>query len=467
MFFIVVVVDIVCLYFFDLRKFICEKKTCQFFLFDLYIMMMAESRISLPKQQPKQQHFNYRKNCQLLIPSSSSSPSLNFKNYHSIDDDDDDDDENFKTKLKISTKNITKSSSLNDNILLTRIQMTNSLMNNDVDDDDEQQKQQQQQLSPEEYEQISKLLLLHFRDGRQNSATIDTIGQQSQYLEDDPHTWPSNWQSQAPKMILTPDLYLKEKPTLNEYQKNLIYRISNKYEPLKYYYLQMINQQQQQQKLKNHNNSVENDLPLNSFESFDEQQQQSFNKTFSQSKIKFFTKFNDSLNNKENNQANNLLINDNDHRFSNMNHIANVTDHHNHSISPSITLSSKKSSLSLTRTTTTNYDNDIINGNDQILSVNNIHYDNLINNDNQISIEQFQNHNNNNNSSVSTTASSKKSFKNDEKFINNQRSSSSSSSNQHMSASATTTTGLSTKLSISSIHFGKWSAKMKDYLRKN
>ncbi|KAH9416254.1 hypothetical protein DERP_000753 [Dermatophagoides pteronyssinus] len=258
-------------------------------------MMMAESRISLPKQQPKQQHskyFNYRKNCQLLIPSSSSSPSLNFKNYHSIDDDndddddDDDDDENFKTKLKISTKNITKSSSLNDNILLTRIQMTNSLMNNDVDDGDEQQKQQQkqQQLSPEEYEQISKLLLLHFRDGRPNSTTIDTIGQQQQsqqYLEDDPHTWPSNWQSQAPKMILTPDLYLKEKPTLNEYQKNLIYRISNKYEPLKYYYLQMINQQQQQQKLKNHNNSVENDdnLPLNSFESINEQPKRAENKS--------------------------------------------------------------------------------------------------------------------------------------------------------------------------------------------
>lgn len=90
-------------------------------------------------------------------------------------------------------------------------------------------------LTHEEVQHLSRLLYKHFYTRR------NALQQQQQaldppipvdYNEEDPQTWPSNWLSQAPAMILEPDTYLAAKPSLNAYQRQLIRRISLKYEPL-------------------------------------------------------------------------------------------------------------------------------------------------------------------------------------------------------------------------------------------
>jgi hypothetical protein len=83
----------------------------------------------------------------------------------------------------------------------------------------------------DEYEQLSDMLYSHF-----NNSSLNGV----KYHDEDPHTWPSNWKSQAPAMILRPDSYLETKPEFNHYQRQLVRRISLKYQPLVRYYKQCI-----------------------------------------------------------------------------------------------------------------------------------------------------------------------------------------------------------------------------------
>lgn len=108
-------------------------------------------------------------------------------------------------------------------------------------------------LTSDQYEKIYQQLLKHFsrkinfsintgrpNDLSNNMAGINLESIPNNYSDEDPHTWPSNWQSQAPSMILAPENYLSKKPTLNEYQRRLIRRIALKYEPLFHYYREKI-----------------------------------------------------------------------------------------------------------------------------------------------------------------------------------------------------------------------------------
>lgn len=107
-----------------------------------------------------------------------------------------------------------------------------------------QQQQILAELSSNEIEKLAKLLYQHFKNRKiQKNAHGSAPHSQPQhnpmpedYDEEDPKTWPSNWQSQAPAMILNPDRYLSSKPSLNSYQRELIYRISDKYQPLVQHY---------------------------------------------------------------------------------------------------------------------------------------------------------------------------------------------------------------------------------------
>src|SRR5882724_10605676 len=92
----------------------------------------------------------------------------------------------------------------------------------------------------EENQQLFQMLYSHFNNS-------DLVG--VKYEEEDPHTWPSNWKRQAPLMIIRPDAYLDNRPHFNNYQKQLVRRLSLKYQPLVRYYRQCI---------KNANNSIDN-----------------------------------------------------------------------------------------------------------------------------------------------------------------------------------------------------------------
>lgn len=83
----------------------------------------------------------------------------------------------------------------------------------------------------DEYQQLYDMLYSHF-----NNSSLNGV----KYSDEDPHTWPSNWKSQAPAMILRPDSYLETKPEFNPYQRQLVRRISLKYQPLVRYYKQCI-----------------------------------------------------------------------------------------------------------------------------------------------------------------------------------------------------------------------------------
>lgn len=101
-------------------------------------------------------------------------------------------------------------------------------------------RRQLERLSPEEMQQLSRLLLKHFTNRRNSNDSLVHDPVPVDYNEEDPQTWPSNWLSQAPAMILNPDQYLASKPMLNAYQRQLIRRISVKYEPLVGHYLQQL-----------------------------------------------------------------------------------------------------------------------------------------------------------------------------------------------------------------------------------
>jgi hypothetical protein len=72
-------------------------------------------------------------------------------------------------------------------------------------------------------ERLSQLLSEHFNSNSTNQLA---------YNSEDPSTWPSNWKTQVPAMILDPDQYVKSKPDLNQSQKQLAYRVSERFQPL-------------------------------------------------------------------------------------------------------------------------------------------------------------------------------------------------------------------------------------------
>ncbi|UXI21119.1 ribosomal pseudouridine synthase [Sarcoptes scabiei] len=81
-----------------------------------------------------------------------------------------------------------------------------------------------------EYRRVADMLMNYFSSKKRESLLNDPVP--VDYLDDDPKTWPSNWQSQAPMMILKPEHYLAKRPSLNSYQRRLIRRISQKHSPL-------------------------------------------------------------------------------------------------------------------------------------------------------------------------------------------------------------------------------------------
>lgn len=108
-------------------------------------------------------------------------------------------------------------------------------------------------LTPEEHQALSRLLYKHFASssaaravtstGTGNFAKVslnESAPVPADYDEEDPRTWPSNWLAQVPTMILSPEVYLASKPLLNAYQRQLIRRLSAKYEPLVVHYLQQL-----------------------------------------------------------------------------------------------------------------------------------------------------------------------------------------------------------------------------------
>ena len=131
-------------------------------------------------------------------------------------------------------------------------------------------------LTSEQYQQLHKMLYLHFSTQSKNSSNESDLVPAG-YNEEDPHTWPSNWLSQAPTMILDPETYLAQKPLLNEYQQNLIRRISVKYEPLVQHYRQQIvnasnyphpsNSQHQMKNIDSNNNERRSSVPAASCDS--------------------------------------------------------------------------------------------------------------------------------------------------------------------------------------------------------
>lgn len=100
-------------------------------------------------------------------------------------------------------------------------------------------KQRLERLREHEYQTLHRLLHQHFR-GEHRIGSSDGDGETEEshdYNAEDPTTWPSNWLSQVSTMILEPDEYLNRRPALNSYQRQLIRRISVKYEYLVEYYL--------------------------------------------------------------------------------------------------------------------------------------------------------------------------------------------------------------------------------------
>ena len=107
-------------------------------------------------------------------------------------------------------------------------------------------------LTPEEHQALSRLLYKHFASssaaravtstgtGNAAKSSLNESAVPADYDEEDPRTWPSNWLAQVPTMILSPEVYLASKPLLNAYQRQLIRRLSAKYEPLVVHYLQQL-----------------------------------------------------------------------------------------------------------------------------------------------------------------------------------------------------------------------------------
>lgn len=98
-----------------------------------------------------------------------------------------------------------------------------------------------ERLTPEEKQMLSHLLYEHFLTNGKNASKTSPAAVlpdpvPADYDEEDPRTWPSNWLAQVPTMILQPEVYLSSKPLLNAYQRQLIRRISAKYEPLVLHY---------------------------------------------------------------------------------------------------------------------------------------------------------------------------------------------------------------------------------------
>jgi hypothetical protein len=79
----------------------------------------------------------------------------------------------------------------------------------------------------QEDQYLFQMLYNHF-----NSPDVLSV----KYNEEDPHTWPSNWKRQAPLMIIIPDTYLDSRPHFNNYQRQLVRRLSLKYQPLVQYF---------------------------------------------------------------------------------------------------------------------------------------------------------------------------------------------------------------------------------------
>ncbi len=107
-------------------------------------------------------------------------------------------------------------------------------------------------LTSEEHQALSRLLYKHFASssaaravtstgtGNAAKSSLNESAVPADYDEEDPRTWPSNWLAQVPTMILSPEVYLASKPLLNAYQRQLIRRLSAKYEPLVVHYLQQL-----------------------------------------------------------------------------------------------------------------------------------------------------------------------------------------------------------------------------------
>lgn len=115
-------------------------------------------------------------------------------------------------------------------------------------------------LSNDERTHLRRLLLKHFNLNR-NQNDINSSIIPENYNEEDPCTWPSNWLTHAPQMILEPDQYMAAKPSLNQYQRKLIQRISHRYEPL---VLQMIDSIEM---IRNDQNRIKNLNDLNNHSS--------------------------------------------------------------------------------------------------------------------------------------------------------------------------------------------------------
>lgn len=111
-------------------------------------------------------------------------------------------------------------------------------------------------LTSEEHQALSRLLYKHFASnsssatrvsssnstgtGNAAKSSLNESAVPADYDEEDPRTWPSNWLAQVPTMILSPEVYLASKPLLNAYQRQLIRRLSAKYEPLVHYLQQLV-----------------------------------------------------------------------------------------------------------------------------------------------------------------------------------------------------------------------------------